>query len=261
MTSDEAAVHRLLAQGYDATQATVDYRESNVFERLAGFVMRSENEKPALDFTIVSSYVESMKRRSLSQLASRQSSGSAKNRGFYSDTLSEKSYLSLQGRRMAIMNDLSDHRCKFNSSSPNSYSLLQNSSMGGCSEVIKFLLAHGAKIDANDPGAAIAMNWACQSGDLETVKTLLDNGAKVGSSSSQGYTALMQTTIMRVQYPKDEKYLAILKTLIKQGADVDQKDSYGATALKVAKRSPQLVLTPIVQEMINSLKAASHTLP
>ena len=117
---------------------------------------------------------------------------------------------------MAIMNDLSEHGCKVNPSPLNNYSLLQISSMGGCSEVIKFLLAHGAKIDANDPGAAIALNWACQSGDLETVQTLLDNGATVGSSSFQGYTALMQTTIMGVQYPKDEKYLAILKTLIKR---------------------------------------------
>ncbi len=175
---------------------------------------------------------------------------------------SARDFLAAQARRLAIMNDLAEHGCKLISTPANSYSLLQNSSMGGCSEVVVFLLAHGAKIDFNDPNSATALNWACQSGDLKTVDTLLDKGAKVNSSPNQnlGFTELMQTAIMGVQYPNDPKYVAITKRLIEQGANVDQTNG-GFTALTYIQRSPRLVLTPIVQEMINSLKAACHTLP
>jgi ankyrin repeat protein len=62
--------------------------------------------------------------------------------------------------------------------------------MGGCSELLRFLLRNGAAKDDRDQNKRTPLSWAAEYGAFTSVKILLEHGAKINSTDDMYSTPL-----------------------------------------------------------------------
>jgi ankyrin repeat protein len=69
-------------------------------------------------------------------------------------------------------------------------SLIHYAAMGGCSELLRFLLRNGAAKDDRDQNKRTPLSWAAEYGAFTSVKILLEHGAKINSTDDMYSTPL-----------------------------------------------------------------------
>ncbi|KAH8817573.1 ankyrin repeat-containing domain protein [Flagelloscypha sp. PMI_526] len=120
----------------------------------------------------------------------------------------------------AFVVDYSSERDEDITSSP-----LQNASLVGNLEVVRFLIGMGADVNASEGVYGTALQACAYRGDLEIVQVLVENGADVNTGGGEYGSALQAASLGKLE---------TVRFLIEKGADVNASGGKYGTALQAA---------------------------